>query len=376
MPMKAIFIFNKTEQGSRGHQLITPFRALIEAFGYSWYTAPGLADAELARLESTGIIQFVTTANIDAFIFGARNVMLPPRKKTNNQIIAYFASHIFISPDVGLSRGGLLLLALLVGGDYHKGLPGCGVRLAHAVARGPLGDDLLREVLQHSEVTTEFLEFLRSWRVALAHEFATDPDGYLGSKHKAIARTIMASSFPDVRVLYLYVHPVTSWSENYSPPAYQSWGVADPNLKEIASFCQRQFRWKAPQISAHFSKHLYSGIAMQSLLKPHDLHAQLESHVNFGVSHDGELPSSSILRIVAAKRTPATKIYQLEISTGTLALRAKSGLRDASAFPVAALMRVWIPAPIIDRVLPGLVSRSKAAAQLKKTHKSKPYSRT
>ncbi|KAJ7028768.1 hypothetical protein C8F04DRAFT_1398794 [Mycena alexandri] len=262
MPMKAIFVFNKTEQGSRGHQLITPFRALIEVFGYSWYTAPGLADAELARLESTGIIQFVTTANIDAFIFGARNVMLP---YAYNLYVPSLTSHpIFLSPQMSAS---------VVGACYclHSLLEGIIIRVflvavyasLTRLPGGPLGDDLLHEVLQHSE--------------------------------------------------------------------------------RLRVFCQHQFRWKAAQISDHFSKHLYSGIAMQSLLKPHDLHTPLESHVNFGVSHDGELPSSSILRIVAAKRTPVTKIYQLEISTGTLALRAKSGLRDASAFPVVALMRVWIP---------------------------------
>lgn len=32
----------------------------------------------------------------------------------------YTSENIFITPDVALTRGGLLLIALLAGGDYHE----------------------------------------------------------------------------------------------------------------------------------------------------------------------------------------------------------------------------------------------------------------
>lgn len=123
--------------------------------------------------------------------------------------------------------------------------------------------------------------FLSSWKVALAWEFAADPHGYLGSKHKAIAATITDTpAFPNLDVLYAYTHPITSWSENYSPPAYQSWGLPTPDLKKIATLCQIQFGWDAAEISTKFVKFLYSGIAIQSLLKVCFIYFPLPSLAN------------------------------------------------------------------------------------------------
>ncbi|KAJ7489980.1 PIN domain-like protein [Mycena galericulata] len=384
-PMNPLFVFNGPERPetrrnaqvlNAEHQLTAQFQALIEVFGYPWYTAPGEAEAELGRLNNLGIIDIVMTTDIDALIFGAKTLMIPPNKKNDkNEIIIYHSSLIFINPGVCLSRGGLLLIALLAGGDYHQGLPGCGVALAHAVARGPLGDALLEAVLQNPEITDEFLDFLVSWRATLAWEFATDPHGYLGRKQRAIAANI-TSSFPNLGVLYAYTHPVTSWSENYSPPTYQSWGLPKPDVKKIASFCQRQFDWDAAKISSTFVKHLYSGIVMQSLLKPYDLHALLEAHVNSGISSDDDFPRSSVLQVVKTKKLHAVELYHVEISTGALSLHVKSGIQDASSFPITPLMRIWIPAPVVDYTFPDLVSRlAKSRSQLQGRSKPAPAPR-
>ncbi|KAJ7434191.1 hypothetical protein B0H11DRAFT_2373253 [Mycena galericulata] len=331
----SIWMYQVARALKHNNTLTAQFQALIEVFGYLWYTAPGEAEAELGRLNNLGIIDI---------------------KNDKDEITVYHSSLIFITPGVCLSRGGLLLIALLAGGDYHQGLPGCGVALAHAVARGPLGDALLEAALQNPEITDEFLDFLASWRATLAWEFATDPHGYLGRKHRAIAANI-TSSFPNLGVLYAYTHPVTSWSENYSPPAYQSWGLPKPDVKKIASFCQGQFDWDAAKISSTFVKHLYSGIVMQSLLKPYDLHALLEAHVNSGISSDDDFPRSSVLQVVKTRKLHAVELYHVEISTGALGLRIKSGIQDAPSFPIAPLMRIWIPAPVIDYAFPDLVSR-------------------
>jgi Holliday junction resolvase YEN1 len=117
-------------------------------------------------------------------------------------------------------------------------------------------------------MTPAYAEFLKAWKIALSVEFATDPHGTLGRKYKVLAATLEAStSFPNPDVLHAYAHPITSWSANYSPPAYQSWGLAQPELGRIASFCQLQFGWDAAQVSNKFSKLVYPGIALQSLLK-------------------------------------------------------------------------------------------------------------
>ncbi|KAJ6622805.1 PIN domain-like protein, partial [Mycena sp. CBHHK59/15] len=295
LPIRVVFVFDGPARpqfkcGTRvlthGHWLTAQFRELIHDFGYHSYMAPAEADGELGRLGSEGLVNVVETTDSDIVLFGAPTVIYvyvncryrihllifctsPRKKKDGKNVTMYTAEKLFITPSVSLTRGGLLLIALLSGGDYHKqGIPGCGIITSHAIARGNLGDMLLHEALQSPTPTAVFLEFLTSWKEALCSEFSTDPHGHLGRKHKAIAATIAETpSFPDLDVIFAYVHPITSWSENYLLPDYHSWGLAQPNLTRIARSCQVQFGWGAAAITTKFSKVLYSGIAIQSLLK-------------------------------------------------------------------------------------------------------------
>ncbi|KAJ6452713.1 hypothetical protein C8R47DRAFT_1229291 [Mycena vitilis] len=358
-PIRVVFFFDGDERHSikrgtkvltRGHWLTEPFKELIEAFGYHWHMAPGEADAELAQLSDMAVVDVVVTPDLDALVFGARALMtFPNKKKDKDEITLYTSENIFVTPDVSLTRGGLLLVALLSGGDQHKGLPGCGVGLARAVAQ-------------------TFLQFLSAWKIALALEFRTESHGYLGRKCKALAEKIDASPvFPDLDVLYLYTHPITSRSRN-TIPAYQSWGVAVPKFSKIASLCEARFSWEPAQISSKFTKCVYPGIAMQALLQPYNLQTLLEAHVTLGsAADDAILPRSSVL---------------LEISIGALNLQVKSGLAEPKALPTPALMRIWFPAQILDRAVPDLASRSKTFAKLHKSRSKvqKPskasYSRT
>ncbi|KAJ7490771.1 PIN domain-like protein [Mycena latifolia] len=378
LPIRVIFVFDgparpqfkrNTRVVTDGHRLTTQFRELIQDFGYHSYTAPAEADAELGRLGSEGLVDVVETTDSDVLLFGAPTVFYTPRKKEDgNNVTVFTAENVFITPAVGLTRGGLLLIALLSGGDYHQqGIPGCGIVTAHAIARGSFGDKLLHEALQNPTPTAEFLDFLISWKEALQSEFSTNAHGLLGRRHPAIAAAIAQTpAFPDLDVIFAYVHPITSWSGNHLLPDYHSWGLAQPNLTRITAFCQRQFGWDADVIRRKFSKLLYLGIATQSLLKPYDLYALLEAHVGSGLSSDDDFPRSSVLRVLKSKTATShyhtLKSYRVEMSAGALSLHVKAGLNDASAFPAPTLMINWIPAPIIDYALPDLVSRSKISA--------------
>lgn len=264
------------------------------------------------------------------------------------------------------------------------------------MARGNLGDDLLHEALKSCTPTAQFLQFLNSWRHALALEFSTNPHGLLSRKHGAIAATIAGTpSFPNIDVIFAYVHPITSWSTD-TRPDYHSWGsLASPNVSGIAKLCQGQLGWDAATISASFGNNLYLGIAMQSFLKvrsplfpvaknlkqsyqPYDLRAALEAHVNSGFLSETDFPRSSVLRIVKEKTLHNLLVYGVEISTGALSLQVKSGLKDASAFPTPTLRVLWIPARIVNYALPDLLSRSKTAVKSSKSKSKnprKPYGR-
>ncbi|KAJ7741437.1 hypothetical protein DFH07DRAFT_964993 [Mycena maculata] len=190
------------------------------------------ADAELGHLASEGYIDTVQTTDSDIFLFRAPTVIYVPQKKTDGpNITIYTSEDLFTNPSISLTRGGMLLIALLCGGDYDEGITGCGLESAHAVAQGDLGDALLHEALCNTTLTNGFLEFVLSWKERLCLEFAEDPRGLLGRKCKAIAATIAQSpSFPDPAVIFAYVHPITSWSPGYSLPDHHSWGLARPNL--------------------------------------------------------------------------------------------------------------------------------------------------
>ncbi|KAJ7805099.1 hypothetical protein B0H14DRAFT_2611652 [Mycena olivaceomarginata] len=244
-------------------------------------------------------------------------------------------------------------------GDYDKGLPGCGIGLAHAVARGTLGDSLLREASAHPIMTPAYAELLKAWKIALSVEFATDPHGNFGS-----------TSFPNPDVLHAYAHPITSWSANYSPPAYQSWGLAQPKLGRIASFCQLQFGWDAAQVSNKFSKLVYPGIALQSLLKPYDLHVLLEAHVNLGFSSDYSIPRSSVLRVVkertATQHGTSVKHYQVLGALGDRGIQHTDTGSSMETIPPDAAWRSWasFSSP------PALVVRNSSQTKYSHTHLS------
>ncbi|KAJ7187686.1 PIN domain-like protein [Mycena pura] len=280
LPTRVVFVFDGPERPAtkrgvqvltQGHRLTAPFLELIHEFGYHAYEAPGEAEAELAMLNKSGFIDAVMTTDVDALLFGAQAIVIPPnKKKDGGNVTVYTSERVFITPTVSLSRGGLLFVALLAGGDYNKfkGITGCGIHLALSVARSNLGDLLLRETLNHPEVTASFTAFLEGWRNAVAHEFHDDPNGYLGRKHRAIAAAILTPpSFPDLNVLYAYTHPITSWSPNHSLPDYQTWGLPQPSLTGIAKLCQLHFDWKATEISKTLTRCLYPGIVLQSLLQ-------------------------------------------------------------------------------------------------------------
>ncbi|KAG2055821.1 hypothetical protein BDR06DRAFT_1006659 [Suillus hirtellus] len=91
--------------------LIEPFKHFVEMLGFAVHDAAGEAEAELAALGCSGIIDAVITEDRDALHYS--------NPGCSNNIIIYSADNIQRHGQVMLSNGGLLLMALLCGGDYH-----------------------------------------------------------------------------------------------------------------------------------------------------------------------------------------------------------------------------------------------------------------
>ncbi|KAK5025582.1 hypothetical protein LTR16_012281, partial [Cryomyces antarcticus] len=68
----------------------------------------------------------------------------------------------------GLDREGMVLIALMSGGDYlPEGIPGCGPKLACEAARAGFGASLCA-------IGRKDKEGLKAWRDQLAHEIKTN----------------------------------------------------------------------------------------------------------------------------------------------------------------------------------------------------------
>jgi len=76
--------------------------------------------------------------------------------------------------EVQLTQGGMLLMALLGGGDYDTvGLSGCGATIAFKLSHTGLGDSLLCAAQQL--LAPELAGFLTSWRNELRDELMSSP---------------------------------------------------------------------------------------------------------------------------------------------------------------------------------------------------------
>ncbi|EAU80898.1 hypothetical protein CC1G_03074 [Coprinopsis cinerea okayama7 len=265
-PFLPLFVFDgpKRPDWKRGRKinktpskLIPGMKQIVEAFGFEHRTAPGEAEAELAYLNRIGAIDGILSDDVDNFLFGATAVIRNPSntlsgnrsnpilnaagKDDKNHSWVFKMSDITTHPQVGLTRGGLILIGLLSGGDYHQsGVERCGIKTAVALAKCGFGDTLYQAA---TNLTKDQLpDFLDNWRHELRHEVATNSRGLIGRKSPALAKCI-TDAFPDIDVLLSYVNPITSESMGrpYSPRDIR-WNK-EPDIAKLAYTCEFYFEW-------------------------------------------------------------------------------------------------------------------------------------
>ena len=182
-----------------------------------------------------------------------------------NHSTIYTSAEILAHPSVQLTRGGVILIGLLSGGDYHPaGLPRCGPGIAHGLAKCGLGDELLEAA--QSLTRDELPEFLTRWREGLRNELRTNSRGHLGSKKPSLAK-IVPDSFPDIDVLLSYTNPITSATDagarrTHTPPRWDR----EPDLGKLASVCELHFEWGLKDIIIkRFRTVLWPSIVLRAL---------------------------------------------------------------------------------------------------------------
>ncbi|KAH9960288.1 hypothetical protein BC827DRAFT_1360363 [Russula dissimulans] len=455
-PFLPLFVFDgpkrpKVKRGKRisgeKHWLVDGMKGMIEAFGFEWRMAPGEAEAELAHMNNTGIIDAILSDDVDNFLFGAKMVIrnssinLTGNSKhatknadgrvDGNHSTVYTSVDILAHPSVRLTRGGLILIGLLSGGDYHPaGLPRCGPGIAHGLAKCGLGDELLEATQSLSPA--ELPEFLTTWREALRNELRTNSRGLLGSKKPSLAKAV-PDSFPDVDVLLSYTNPITSATDagarrTHTPPRWER----EPDLAKIAHVCELHFEWGLKDIIIkRFRTVLWPSIVLRALRRSvleedAKATAQLQSTAAREQElHQGTLgtPSKVLARHFSAlavgmddeedkdnnlgnlivkihgSRTHASTDgileYRLEIAPAQLVRLASSELEESEddneedggtggrkkrrgggppPEPDSHL-RVWMPACVVRLILPDLVERYEATLEAKRAKKLKSKSK-
>ncbi|KAH9485284.1 Flap endonuclease GEN-like protein 1 [Psilocybe cubensis] len=241
---------------SGNHPREKQFKHLLDAFGMEWCEARGEAEAELAYLNDRGHIDAVMTDDCDAFLFGARTIIknISSRLSGNKNNLAknskdkvdkfhtmiYQADDIENDPSTSLSRGDLILFALLAGGDYHKGVERMGKKIALGLARCGFGKELLEAYQNLRDYRTEFEEFMRQWRMRVNIELKHNTQGHLPHR----TSLFLSDDFPNPDVLEFYANPLNSGSAGGQGSG--SMAIRDQSnldLPKIAHVCEQYFEW-------------------------------------------------------------------------------------------------------------------------------------
>lgn len=155
----------------------------------------------------------------------------------------------------GLDREGMVLVALMSGGDYiPAGIPGCGPKVACEAARARFGHDLFK-------IDRKDTVALRQWRERLEYELMTNESGYFRTRHKLLK---IPENFPDKAVLYYYMHPVVSNEQQVARYSNQlKWGHVD--VADLRRFSVRAFEWRGYTGLRHFIRVMAPSLVGQRL---------------------------------------------------------------------------------------------------------------
>ncbi|KIK75788.1 hypothetical protein PAXRUDRAFT_784521 [Paxillus rubicundulus Ve08.2h10] len=157
--------------------MICPTWCILNAFNIPWLTGPGEAEAQLAQMSQAGVIDAVMTDDSDTFVFGAHTVLRKPSPSWH-----------------------------CCGGDYDKGLYGCGNNTALGLVQCSAGKGL-RHALQ------------------LWNHLAHDSTKMMGRLHPSISASL-PNTFPPLDTARLYLEPVVIPSVDVPP-------VGDPQPPNV-----------------------------------------------------------------------------------------------------------------------------------------------
>lgn len=237
-------------------------KRLFKLFGFAIHDAPGEAEAECSLLQQQGIVDAVLSEDVDTIMFGCTRTLRnwsaegTRAAKTPTHVSVYDVAELR-QGETGLDREGMVLVALMSGGDYiPEGVPGCGVKVACEAAKAGFGKRLCR--IKRSDPAA-----LREWREDLMRELRTNESKFFRVKHKALT---IPADFPDFEVLRYYTHPVVSQGATVERLRREFPSKQRIDIAGLREFTAETFDWTFKIGAIKFIRVLAPGLLIQGLM--------------------------------------------------------------------------------------------------------------
>ncbi|KAF2830495.1 hypothetical protein CC86DRAFT_343267 [Ophiobolus disseminans] len=234
-------------------------KQLLKQFGYPIHLAPGEAEAECALLQREGIVDAVLSEDVDTLMFGSgitiRNWSPEKTGKTPTHVNVYDAVDTKNGPSA-LDREGMILVALMSGGDYvPEGIPGCGPKTACEAAKAGFGHDLCA-------IPTSDKRAMAEWRERLQHELKTNESKLFRRKHGTLK---IPDDFPRLDILGYYTHPAISNQSGLDKLRRAIKWDQDLDFPGLRDFTHDAFDWVKLEGAKHFIRSLAPSLLVRQL---------------------------------------------------------------------------------------------------------------
>lgn len=319
-PNKPAFKRNKRSLGSGDPGAKAMAKRLIRLFGFAVHDAPGEAEAECALLQQQGIVDAVLSEDVDTVMFGCTRTLRnwsseTKGNKTPTHVSVYDTAELRQS-ESGLDREGMVLVALMSGGDYiPEGIPGCGVKVACEAAKAGFGHSLCRIKMADKQALAE-------WKGELLHELKTNESGHFRTRHKAL---VVPESFPNMEVLRYYTHPVVSQQATLDKLRDGFPSKAPVDIIGLREFVRDTFDWAYRIGAIKLIRVLAPNLLVQALVERSE-HASAE----LGDLDAIQQNESSLIKAISSRRihfstdaTPELRVSYIPASIVQLDLGAE-----------------------------------------------------
>jgi Holliday junction resolvase YEN1 len=260
-PNKPAFKRGKRSAGQGDATSKAMMKRLIRLFGFAAHDAPGEAEAECALLQQKGVVDAVLSEDVDTIMFGCGKTMRSWSAESKGSAtpthVTVYDADALRKGEKGLDREGMVLVALMSGGDYlPEGIPGCGVKVACEAARAGFGSSLCR--IKRSDQLA-----LDEWKADFLHQLRTNEKGYFRTKHKALA---IPDNFPNMDVLRYYTHPVVSQQATVERLGQDFPSKTAVDIAGLREFVRETFDWTYRVGAVKLVRVLAPSLLVQSLL--------------------------------------------------------------------------------------------------------------